>query len=71
MDAVLGSGCVNEKCNALKSQTAKEAFACTKKTHLPEEVVGRGGECKYTYMTVVNSVVLDLTATDRAFGTSR
>jgi hypothetical protein len=46
MDALLGSGCVNEVCNALKSQPAKDALACTKKTQVPGEIVGRSGECK-------------------------
>jgi len=48
MDAVLGKDCVNEVCHALKSQTAKDVLECNKRTQVPNEVVGRGGECKST-----------------------
>lgn len=54
MDAVLGSGCVNEVCNALKSQTAEEAVACTKKPAVEGEDVGRSGGCKSTQIVVVH-----------------
>lgn len=54
MDAVLGSGCVNEVCNALKSQTAEEAVACTKKSVVAGEDVGRSGECKYTQRAAIH-----------------
>jgi hypothetical protein len=47
LDALLGDGCINEVCNALKSQTAKEAVACKKQSQVANEVVGRSGECKY------------------------
>jgi len=47
MDAVLGKDCVNEVCSVLKSQTAREAVACTKKSQVGESV-GRSGECKST-----------------------
>jgi hypothetical protein len=43
----MGDDCINDKCNALKSQAAKDAIACTKKTQVPREVVGRNGECKH------------------------
>jgi len=47
MDATLGNDCVNDGCPVLKSQPVKEAVACTKKTQVPGEIVGRGGECKF------------------------
>jgi len=47
MDALLGDDCVNDRCHALKFQTAEEAAKCTKKTQVPGEVVGRGGECEF------------------------
>ncbi len=46
MDAVLGDNCVNDVCPVLKSQSNADAVACTKKTQVPGENVGRGGECK-------------------------
>ncbi|KAK3362572.1 hypothetical protein B0T25DRAFT_619642 [Lasiosphaeria hispida] len=46
MDATLGSDCVNDICSALKSQSSKDAVNCIKKTQVPNEIVGRGGECK-------------------------
>ena len=55
MDAVLGSGCINDVCSALKSQSAKEAVACTKQTGVGESV-GRGGECESTATTAMPSV---------------
>ncbi|KAH8885280.1 hypothetical protein GQ53DRAFT_878643 [Thozetella sp. PMI_491] len=44
MDAVLGDNCVNDVCPILKSQSNKDAVACTKMTQVPGELVGRGGE---------------------------
>ncbi|KAK4183254.1 hypothetical protein QBC35DRAFT_456470 [Podospora australis] len=44
MDAVLGQDCVNDRCHALKFQSAKDGVACTKATQVEGEVVGRGGE---------------------------
>ena len=58
MDAVLGSGCVNEVCNALKSQTAEEAVACTKKPAVAGEDVGRSGACKCTQILVHRNIFL-------------
>lgn len=46
MDAVLGKNCVNDACDALKTQSSKDAAACTKKTQVEGEDVGRGGGCK-------------------------
>jgi hypothetical protein len=46
MDAVLGSNCVNDLCPALKTQSSAEAAACTKKTQVEGEDVGRGGDCE-------------------------
>lgn len=56
MDAVLGSGCVNEVCNALKSQSSDDAVACAGgyKSQVLGENVGRAGECKYSYRSVAN-----------------
>jgi len=59
MDALLGSGCVNEVCNALKSQPAKDAVACTKKTQVASENVGRGGECKSKQQLLSSQLVSD------------
>lgn len=47
MDAVLGDNCINDACPILKSQPSKDAAACTKVTQVPDEDVGRSGECKY------------------------
>ncbi|KAK4195144.1 hypothetical protein QBC40DRAFT_317373, partial [Triangularia verruculosa] len=44
MDAVLGQDCVNDRCHALRFQSAAEGAACTKKTQVEAEIVGRGGE---------------------------
>jgi hypothetical protein len=49
MDALLDdSGCLNEVCPALKTQTPKEAAKCTKKTQVRGDTVGLGGECECT-----------------------
>ncbi len=47
MDAVLGKNCVNDACDALKTQSSSEAAACAKKTQVEGEDVGRGGGCEY------------------------
>ena len=46
MDAVLGKNCVNDACDALKTQSSKDAAACTKKTQVKGEDVGRDGGCE-------------------------
>ena len=46
MDAVLGKNCVNDACDALKTQSSKDAAACTKKTQVAGEDVGRDGGCE-------------------------
>ena len=50
MDAVLRDDyeteCLNDRCSALEHQTVQQANACTKKTQVPDDVVGLGGECK-------------------------
>lgn len=46
MDAVLGKNCVNDRCDVLKTQSSKDAAACTKKTQVAGEDVGRGGGCE-------------------------
>jgi hypothetical protein len=58
MDALLGDDCVNDRCHALKFQTAEEAAKCTKKTQVPGEVVGRGGECEFTPVFLWQGIML-------------
>ena len=48
MDAVLGKNCVNDLCDALKTQSSTDAAACTKKTQVGSEDVGRDGGCECT-----------------------
>ena len=54
MDAVLRDDyeteCLNDRCSALEHQTVQQANACTKKTQVPNDVVGFGGECKLFWM---------------------
>jgi len=50
MDAVLGNDCVNDVCSALKNQSSIEGAKCVKQTQVPEEDVGRGGQCKWSLL---------------------
>ncbi|KAK0611814.1 hypothetical protein B0T14DRAFT_595187 [Immersiella caudata] len=49
MDALLGEDCLNDRCHALKSQSVQEAVACTKRTQVEGEVVGREGQCEFAF----------------------
>jgi len=47
MDALQGKNCLNDRCDALKFQSVQDATACTKKTQVEGEVVGREGQCEF------------------------
>lgn len=51
MDATLGKDCVNDLCPILESQPSSEGVKCVKKTQVPDEVVGRGGECEFWFLS--------------------
>ena len=63
MNALLASDyakeCINDGCRVLESQASKDAAACTKMTQVPDEDVGRSGECKSTSYKAFIRIVFD------------
>lgn len=53
MDAVLGEDCVNDVCSALKNQSSIEGAKCIRQTQVPDEDVGRGGQCKWSLLLLL------------------